>query len=157
MKKSILIVLGCTMFIAFSTHAQDLPYKAGYSSNFKLGSHDWSKMVLSLYKDYEKNDFQTHRAWFSDTATAVLPNGQVVRGIDEVINYFQKDRQTNGDVTFTMDAIIPLTSVDRKENWVALWGTSQTQQGKQEFQAIWRINKDKKVDFMKFYSAQASQ
>lgn len=157
MKKTIFLAFTATVLVVFAVNAQNLPYNASYSSNFKVGNHDLSKMVLSLYKDYEKNDFETHLGWFADTVMAQLPDGHMLRGKGDVIDYFKNERQTIGDMTFSMDAIIPLTSVDRKETWVALWGSSDTQQGKQDFQAIWRLNKDKKVDFMKIFTAQSPQ
>jgi hypothetical protein len=67
MKKSILIFLVTALTSSVVTNAQNLPYTAGYSSNFKMGSHDLSKMILELYKDYEANDFKTKEGWFSDT------------------------------------------------------------------------------------------
>jgi len=157
MKKSILILLVSTFILSMALQAQNLPYKAEYSSNFKMGSHDLSKMILELYKDYEGNVFSKD-AWFADTVIAQLPDGQIIRGKAEVINTFKKGRESDGNTTFTMDAIIPLISVDRNENWVALWGSTETSQGKIDFQSIWRVNKDKKVDFVRFFnSAPAKQ
>lgn len=152
MKKSILIFIVNTFIISIALQAQNLPYKAQYSSNFKMGSHDLSKMILELYKNYEVNDF-SKEAWFDDTLVAQLPDGQVIRGKAEVISTFKKGRENDGNTTFTMDAIIPLVSIDRNENWVALWGTTETSQGKIDFQSIWRINKDKKVDFIRFFNS----
>jgi len=159
MKKSILIFLVSTFIISFVSQAQDLPYKAGYSSNFKMGSHDLSKMILELYKDYEANDFKTKEGWFSDTMMVFLPDGTMKRGKADGIGVFKNFRESLASSKFTFDAIIPLTSVDRKENWVALWGTEETTDKatsntmKSEFQAIWRVNKDKKVDFIKIFTS----
>lgn len=156
MKKSILIFVVNALLLSFVAQAQDLPYKVEYSSSFKVGSHDLSKMILELYKGYEANDF-SKEAWFADTVVAFLPNGQVVRGKAEVMRVFKEDRQNTSIAKFTIGAVIPLTSTDRNENWVALWGSTETSQGKTEFQAIWRVNKDKKVDYMRFYNAAPSQ
>jgi hypothetical protein len=156
MKKSILIFVVSVLLVSVVSQAQNLPYKVEYSSSFKIASHDLSKMILELYKGYEANDF-SKEAWFADTVIALLPNGQVVRGKAEVLRVFKEDRQNAGDAKFTMGAVIPLTSTDRNDNWVALWGTTETSQGKNDFQAIWRINKDKKVDYIRFYNAAPSQ
>ena len=162
MKKTILIFLVSTLFVTASTNAQDLPYKANYSSNFKVGSNDLSKMVLQLYKDYEANDFKSKEGWFSDTLMVFLPDGTMKRGKTEGIDVFKNFRGSLNSSKFTFDAIIPLTSVDRKENWVALWGTEETMDKasnamKSEFQAIWRINKDKKIDFIKIFTSKPAQ
>ena len=159
MKKSILIFLVTALISSVATNAQNLPYTAGYSSNFKMGSHDLSKMILELYKDYEANDFKTKEGWFSDTMMVFLPDGTMKRGKAEGIGVFKNFRESLGSSKFTFDAIIPLTSVDRNENWVALWGTEETTDKttsntmKSEFQAIWRVNKDKKVDFIKIFTS----
>ena len=164
MKKSILIFLVSTLIISVAVNAQNLPYTANYSSNFKMGSHDLSKMILELYKDYEKNDFTSKLDWFSDTAMVFLPDGTMKRGKEDFIEVFKNARSGVASSKFTFDAIIPLTSVDRKENWVALWGTEETgdkanpsNMMKSEFQAIWRVNKDKKVDFLKLLTAKPTQ
>ena len=156
MKKSFLITLLNIIILSLAVQAQNLPYKAVYSSSFKIGSNDLAKMVLDLYKDYEANDF-SKVTWFADTVVAQLPNGQVVQGREEVISTFKKEREGEGNVKFEMHAIIPLMSTDRNENWVALWGMSETSHGKSDFQAIWRVNKDKKVDFIKLFNANSPQ
>ncbi|MBL7698206.1 MAG: hypothetical protein JNK79_08615 [Chitinophagaceae bacterium] len=155
MRKLFFLVLACAL-IATATRAQSLPYNANYSSNFKIGTHDLSSMVLKLYKEYEANDFK-NESWFADTVMVILPNGQVLQGKETVLNTFKEARRSDGDTKFEFDAILPAISVDRKENWVCLWGNSTTGQGKSEFQAIWRINKDRKVDFIKLFTAQATQ
>jgi hypothetical protein len=163
MKKSILIFLVSTLIITVSANAQNLPYKAGYSSNFKMGRHDLSKMILELYKDYEANDFKSKEGWFADTLMVFLPNGEMKRGKDDGIAVFKTFRETLSASKFTFDAIIPLTSVDRKEDWVALWGSEETTDKassstvKSEFQAIWRVNNDKKVDFIKIFTSKPAQ
>jgi hypothetical protein len=164
MKKSILIFLVSTLIVSLSANAQNLPYTANYSSNFKVGSHDLSKMVLQLYKDYEANDFSTREGWLSDTLMVFLPDGTMKRGKAEGIDVFKNMRGSVGSSKFTFDAIIPLISVDRNETWVALWGTEETADKgnasntmKNEFQAIWRVNKDKKVDFIKIFTSKPAQ
>jgi hypothetical protein len=152
MKKLFFLVLAHTLMFSV-LQAQSLPYSANYSSNFKVATHDLSSIVLQLYKGYESNDF-SKEAWFADTVMAVLPNGEVLQGKETVLGTFKQARQDDGNTTFTFDAIIPLTSVDRKENWVCLWGASQTDKGKSEFHAIWRLNKNKKVDFIKLFNVQ---
>jgi hypothetical protein len=64
--------------------------------------------------------------------------------------------------TSTLDAWVPLKSVDRNENWVALWGTETDTapdgtMNKTDLQEIWRINKDGKVDFMKQFASKPAQ
>jgi hypothetical protein len=163
MKRLIFIWLLPVLFISITVKSQDaksLPYSAGYSSSFKIGSHDLSKMILELYKDYEKSDFVTKQSWFADTLIAFLPDGSMIRGKKDVTETFKKIRATEGSSAFKFDAIIPLTSTDRNEDWVALWGVeeftttaSPSATQRMEFQAIWRVNKDKKIDFIKIFES----
>jgi len=155
MRKLFFLLLSSTMFVA-ALQAQSLPYSANYSSNFKMATHDLSSMVLQLYKAYETNDF-SKEDWFADTLMVVLDNGQVLTGKATALQAFKDARQNDGDTKFVFDAIIPLTSVDRKENWVSLWGNTTTSRGKTEFQAIWKINSQKKVAFIKFFQAAPMQ
>ena len=129
------------------------PYTANYSSDFKIGNPANSKMILELWKDFDDNAFDRHD-YFADTAVMFLPDGSVVRGKDSITAAAKRYRGALSSSTSTLDAWVPLKSVDRNENWVALWGTEtdtspdgKTQ--KTDLQEIWRINKDGKVDFMK--------
>lgn len=155
MKKLFFMLIAYTLMLSV-LHAQSLPYTAKYSSNFKVGTHDLSSIVLKMYKGYESNDFSTEGS-LADTVMAILPNGQVLQGKATVLSTFKQGRQEEGNTTFTFDAIIPLVSVDKKENWVALWGAAETSQGKTEFQSIWRLNKAKKIDFIKLYNVQGQR
>jgi hypothetical protein len=177
MKRTFFLLFAVATLLSLSSNAQDaakkskksksgdmmmtadLPYQAGYSSSFRMGSHDLSKMVLELYKDYEAQDFQSKESWFSDTVMAFLPDGSMMRGKAQVIEGFKNMRAAEKSSKFTFDAIIPLTSTDRNEDWVALWGTeeftseSMPNANKMEFQAIWRVNKEKKIDFIKIFQS----
>ncbi|MEP6950568.1 MAG: hypothetical protein ABI863_14885 [Ginsengibacter sp.] len=63
----------------------------------------------------------------------------------------------------SIDAWMPLRSIDRNEDWVAVWGTETDtypygKTDKKDLHEIWRINKEGKVDFMKqFASVPAAQ
>src|SRR5690349_22032624 len=101
MKKSILIFLVSTLFVSFAATAQNLPYTAKYSSNFKIGGNDLSKMVLQLYKDYEANDFSTHMGWISDTLMVFLPDGTMKRGNTDGVDVFKTARGNVASSKFT--------------------------------------------------------
>jgi hypothetical protein len=124
-----------------------------------MGKGDNAKMILQLYKDFEKADWSKD-SWFSDTLFVILPDGNTLRGKDAALAEFKKEREGLNSAEFMFDAIIPLMSVDRNENWVALWGSlkgSAKDGGESallnDFQSIWRINKDGKVDFIRFFNA----
>lgn len=136
----------------------DLPYTAKYSSNFSIGKPQLAKMVLDLHKDYESADWSKD-SWFADTLMAIFPDGHVMQGKDAVLDAFKKEREASSAISFSFDAIIPLMSVDRNEDWVALWGTETltpnengATEKSQDFQSIWRINKDGKIDFIRIFN-----
>jgi hypothetical protein len=133
------------------------PYKANYSSNFRMGDPANAKMILELWKDYDDNTFDNHD-YIADTAVMFFADGTMSRGKDSLLAGVKQYRGSLTNVTSTLDAWVPLKSVDRNENWVALWGTEThtTADGKVEkkdLHEIWRINKDGKVDFMKQFDA----
>jgi len=135
------------------------PYAANYSSNFRIGNPAHAKMILDLWKDWDDNAFDRHD-YFADTVVIFLPDGNVVRGKDSALAGAKRYRGSLKSSTSTLDAWIPLKSVDRNEDWVALWGTETDAMAdgnteKRDIQEIWRINKDGKVDFMKQFSAKS--
>lgn len=133
------------------------PYTASYSSNFRVGDPMNSKMILELWKDYDNNTFDDHD-YISDTAVMFFSDGSMVKGKDALLDGVKKHRGSLTNVSSTVDAWVPLKSVDKNENWVAIWGT-ETNTGadgkveKKDIHEIWRINKDGKVDFMKQFVA----
>jgi hypothetical protein len=129
------------------------PYTANYSSNFKIGNPAQAKMILELWKDWDDNALDRHD-YMADTLVMFFPDGSVIKGKDSCLAGAMRYRGSMSSATSTLDAWIPLKSVDRNENWVALWGseTDTWPDGKtetREVQEIWRFNKDGKIDFMK--------
>jgi hypothetical protein len=132
------------------------PYTAGYSSNFVMGNPAHARMVLDLWKDWDDNAFDRHD-YFADTVVMYLPDGSVVKGKAANLEGAKKYRGSMTSAKSTIDAWIPLRSVDKKEDWVALWGTETDTwpDGKTEtrnIQEVWRINRDGKVDLMRQFT-----
>ncbi len=133
------------------------PYTANYSSNFAIGNPNHSKMILDLWKDWDDNAFERHD-YFADTMMMILPDGQVLKGKAAIVEGGKKVRDGFTSATSTLDAWIPLKSLDKNEDWVAMWGQEEDvltdgSKQKREIHEIWRINKDGKVDFMKQWTA----
>ncbi|MGN6193450.1 MAG: hypothetical protein ACTHOB_00815 [Ginsengibacter sp.] len=129
------------------------PYTAEYSSDFKIGNPMDSKLILDLWKDWDDNAFDRHD-FFADTAVIFLSDGMVVKGKDSITAGAMRHRGSLSSAKSTLEAWVPLKSVDKNQNWVALWGseTDTWLDGKTEtrdIHEIWRFNKDGKVDFMK--------
>lgn len=133
------------------------PYTATYSSNFVMGNPAHSKMILDLWKDWDDNAFNRHD-YMADTLVMYLPDGSVVRGKQANLDAAMKYRGSMSSAKSTLNSWMPLRSVDKNEDWVALWGseTDTYPDGKvqtREIHELWRINKDGKVDYMKQYSS----
>jgi hypothetical protein len=132
-------------------------YTPSYSTQFAIGNPAHAKVVLDLFKGYENNDF-SNETQFADTVMTLLPDGTQLRGRENVIAAFKKMRSGLSSSKFDFSAIVPLKSVDRNEDWVALWGSQDmtSTDGTQTnnwFQQIWRLNKDGKIDYIQFYEA----
>jgi hypothetical protein len=72
---------------------------------------------------------------------------------DSVIAAAQSMRNGYASVTSRIDAFTPLKSVDKNENWVAIWGmeTHTDKKGKVDsinLHEVWRINKNGKTDLV---------
>ena len=136
----------------------NMPYTALYSSQFEMGEAEHTSMVLSLYKDFENQDWSKD-AWFADTVMVIMADGNIAQGKEQVLETFRKFRESLSKVTFNMRAFMPLKSVDHNENWVAIWGNQAitpadgSGQTEFEFQAVWKINAEKKVAFVRFFEA----
>jgi hypothetical protein len=133
------------------------PYTAGYSSDFTIGNPADAKKILELWKDFDNNTFDAHD-YFADTAVMYFPDGTMAKGKDSILAGATQFRSSMSSVTSTLDAWVPLKSVDRNENWVAVWGTETDTSPdgkveKRDIHEIWRFNKDGKVDFMKQFAA----
>jgi hypothetical protein len=81
-----------------------------------------------------------------------------LHGKAAIVEGAKKVRGGFTSATSALDAWVPLKSVDRNEDWVALWGheddvlTDGSKQ-KRELHEIWRINKDGKIDYMQQWTA----
>ncbi len=54
MRKLILIICVAVSWAGIA-NAQDAPYKASYSSNFKIADPAYANKVLTIWKDFENN------------------------------------------------------------------------------------------------------
>ena len=140
-----------------ATMNSGLPYTANYSSNFIMGSPANSKMILDLWKDWDDNAFNRHD-YMADTLVMYFPDGTMTKGKQANLDAAMKYRGSMTSAVSTLDAWMPLKSVDKNENWVALWGSetdtfADGRVEKRDIHEIWRINKDGKVDFMKQFTS----
>ena len=131
-----------------------LPYTPGYSSSFKMGDPDYSAMILQgSWKDWEMNTMDNMKSWVADTITAYHSDNTMVKGIDSLQARWKRGRAKYSAVSTTIDAVMPVYSTDKKEDWVLVWATEidTNPDGTKDTAHImetWRINKDKKADLL---------
>ncbi len=133
------------------------PYTASYSSNFVIGNPAHTKMVVDMWKDWDDNAFDRHD-YYADDLMMITPDGTVMKGKAANMEGAKQFRSTLKSSNSTIDAMVPLRSADKNEDWVAIWGTETNTwpDGKVEVRdihEIWRINKDGKVDMMRQFAA----
>jgi hypothetical protein len=138
---------------------QTTPYTATYSSNFQMGDPKYAQMVLRAWKDWDDNALDRSSAMFADTLTMYHPDGSMMKGKDQNLAEGKKFRSQFASVKSTIQAYMSLKSIDKNENWVAIWGSEEDtgKDGKKSIIAlheVWRFNKDGKIDLMRQYAAQ---
>src|SRR5664279_2830755 len=107
------------LFLGETNYAQQkisYPYTANYSSNFKIGNAANAKLVLDLWKDFDNNTFDGPNH-FADTVVMFFPDGSMLRGKDSVLAGAKAFRGAMKSCVSTLDAWMPLRSVDKNEEW----------------------------------------
>ena len=138
-----------------------LPYTAAYSSSFEPGNPEYSATILQgSWKDWETNKLENMKSWVADTILAVHSDNDVIRGADSLQARWIRNRAMYTSVIDTIQAVIPVYSADKKQNWVLVWAKeiNVDTKGKKdttEYMETWRINKDGKADMLLQYDRHA--
>ena len=163
MKKILLSLAVATFIVACNTEKKTdadsqakvtLPYEAGYSSSFEMGNPAYLAMILQgSWKDWEENNLDNMKNWMADTIVAYHSDNKVVKGVDSLMARWKRDRASYTSVKPTIDAVMPVYSSDRKENWVLVWATEIDTKADGSIDTVglmetWRINKEGKADLL---------
>jgi hypothetical protein len=137
--------------------AASLPYIPGYSASFEMGNPEYSAMILKgSWKDWENNTMDNMKGWIADTIVAFHSDNTMIKGADSLVARWKRGRAKYSSVIDSIDAVIPVYSTDKKENWVLVWareintktdGTKDTA----DVMETWRINKDGTADMLLQY------
>jgi len=165
MKKFFLLMTGAAMFVACNNEAKTdapaetteapavaMPYTAAYSSSFKMGNPAYAAMIeQGSWKDWEMNTMDNMKSWVADTITAYHSDNSMAKGLDSLQARWKRGRAEYTSAIDTIDAIIPVYSTDKDQNWVLVWAReiNTDTKGKIDTVAVmetWRINKDGKAD-----------
>ncbi len=140
-----------------------LPYTAAYSSAFEMGNPAYSATILKgSWKDWENNTMDNMKDWVADTILAMHSDNSVIRGADSLIARWKRGRAEYTAVIDSIDAVMPVYSTDKKENWVLVWAReiNTKKDGTKDTVALmetWRINKDGKADMLLQYERKSKK
>ena len=167
MKKILLLLAASAMFAACNNEKKEeakttepamsevkLPYVASYSSSFEMGNPSYAAMIAQgSWKDWEMNTMDNMKSWVADTIIAYSADNTVAHSLDTLQARWKRGRADYTSVIDTIDAIMPVYSKDKKENWVLVWATeiNVNTKGKKDTVSVmetWRINKDGKADMV---------
>jgi len=99
------------------------PYKADFSSDFKIGDPNHSKLVLDFYKAWEENRMDDMKPMLTDSVWVDFSDGSKFRGTaDSLIKTGKEFRAMYSKVSSTLDAWIPVHSNDKNADYVLVWG-----------------------------------
>ena len=131
-----------------------LAYKASYSSSFEIGKPEYAAIILKEeWKAWEENKMDNMKSWMADTIVAVFSDNTTIKGADSLAAIMKKYRAMFPSVIDTINAVIPVYSTDKKEDWVLVWATeivTKTNGSKDTmaWMETWRFNKDGKADLL---------
>ena len=138
-----------------------LPYTATYSSSFEAGNPEYSATILQgSWKDWENNKLDNMKSWVADSIFVLHSDNSMVVGVDSLQARWKRQRALYTSVLDTIQAVTPMYSADKKENWVLVWAKeiSTDTKGKKDttdYMETWRINKDGKADMLLQYDRHA--
>jgi hypothetical protein len=136
------------------TPAVTLPYTASYSSSFEMGNPTYAAMILQgSWKDWENNTMDNMKSWVADTIKAFQSDNSMAMGVDSLQARWKRGRAAYTSIKDTIDAVMPVYSTDKKENWVLVWAREidTDTKGKTDTVSImetWRINTAGKADLL---------
>ena len=140
--------------------AVHFPIAAKQSTEFEIGQPSFIKMILDIWRAYDRGDVVRFKENFAPQLTIMLPEQYMQGNRDTVLAQFQQKRDNYTTVQTTVDSWVPLTTTDTKENFVFVWGRRELTQKDRKilFRTIlekWRINAQGQIDFMQHYVNEA--
>ncbi|MER3498979.1 MAG: hypothetical protein C4308_10270, partial [Chitinophagaceae bacterium] len=111
-------------------------------------------MLLEIWKDFDNGNLSNHKDYFADSISLFIADAPPIMGSrDSILKSVQTWRDSYSSVVSSVDAIVPLKSLDSSSNWVAVWGKEvhTPKNGKTDsvyLHEVWRLNKDDKFDAM---------
>jgi hypothetical protein len=138
-----------------------MPYKASYSSNFKMGDAKHVSIVMRAWKIFEENKLDENNPILADTISLELSDGRKVKGRHDFYNTIKQIRDGATDLKVSMVAFMGVKPLDRDGDVVLIWltesyTTKDGQKGTMDIHQVWGFNKAGKVDFLKTFESKTS-
>lgn len=106
-----------------STASISYPYKAEYSSDFKMGDPNHSKLVLNFFRAWEENRMDDMKPMLTDSVWVEFSDGNKFNGTaDSLIKTGKEFRANFSSVRSVVDAWMPVHSNDKNADYVLVWG-----------------------------------
>lgn len=138
------------------------PYTAAYSSKFEMGESKNVETVLNLWKAWDNGNLSSMKDAFADSVTMFFATGDMMAGNrDTILAMSQSFRDNYAKVESRVDAVMPLKSIDKNEQWVGVWGmeTTTDKKGKIDstnLQETWRLDNNGKINLVYQYAAKTA-
>jgi ketosteroid isomerase-like protein len=98
------------------------PYKASYSSDFKMGDAQNSKLVLDFFKGWEDGTMTGWKDMVADSVWINFADGQhFMLSRDSMMSMAKTFRSMSSNVKLDVEAFMPIHLNDRNEDYVLVW------------------------------------
>jgi ketosteroid isomerase-like protein len=128
----------------------DYPYKAEYTTDFKVGDANNSKLVLDFFKLWETGDIDAMKDKLTDSVWIEFSDGSKVHATaDSVVKLAKQYRSTMSKVEIKLETWMPIHANDKSEDWVLVWErdyTTDAKSGKLDSMRIhsyWQVKNNK--------------
>ena len=130
-------------------------YSLLYDTKWALDNPANAEKVLSMYKNWDDNNWTNSKQHMADSVSVITWDGTVMQGTkDEVTKNLTDYRGNYTNVKSVIHGLVGIKAVDKNEDWVLIYAREihTDKRGKTdstELQEAWCFNKEGKL--MRFY------
>jgi len=134
----------------------DYPYKAEYTTDFKVGDANNSKLVLDFFKLWETGNIDAMKPMLTDSVWIEFSDGSKVHATaDSVVKLAKQYRSTMSKVEIKLDTRMPIHANDKNEDWVLVWERDYNTNSKGKLDSIrshsyWQVKNNKIAGWSEF-------
>jgi hypothetical protein len=119
------------------------------NKNWQIGNHQNTRLVLQVYKAWDKKAFEDMKALLADTVIMDLPNGvRRAASKTETVDRLLKQRNTLSSASNEILVAYPLVNTDNNEEWVNVltynkWMYKDRSRDSMLYLDLWKIRNGK--------------